>query len=171
MVSSWGLQAFNPTHRSEAARLRSHSEASAYQHMSAGAPVRKCKGVVGREQSHSHDHHCLRVYTWHVSMSETEYAPIRALLARTQADDALHSDMLADPVGTIQRETGVVVPDGWELIASTGAAGAVVLELNFDEIPDEALDQVAGGLFRPSFGFPPLAVGTINVADAPVQRG
>jgi hypothetical protein len=71
---------------------------------------------------------------------------VNAVCQRAGLDAELKAALLADPRGTLERETGMTIPAGWELAAVESADGSVSVELANDEIPEEYLTLVTGGL-------------------------
>ncbi len=72
-------------------------------------------------------------------------ATIDELMARIQGDERLRQQMLADPKATILAETGMTVPDDWAVISRENN-GMVELAFENDELPDDYLEVVSGGL-------------------------
>jgi len=71
------------------------------------------------------------------------------LIARCWADAEFKARLQADPTGTLKAE-GYPVPDGHaiQVVESTADQSYLVIPpAPTDEISDEALDRVAGGLF------------------------
>ena len=71
---------------------------------------------------------------------------VEAVCQRARGEEELKAALLADPRGTLQRETGLMIPDGWDLAASESPDGTVQVELVNDEIPEQYLELVQGGL-------------------------
>lgn len=69
---------------------------------------------------------------------------VELLIARSTADSALRQRLLGDPKGTITTETGLAVPDDWDLVAHENGE-VVTIEFANGEIPDDYLQLVAGG--------------------------
>lgn len=65
---------------------------------------------------------------------------------RARVDGELKASLMADPRATLERETGLSIPAGWDLAARESADGSVSVELVSDEIPEEYLELVQGGL-------------------------
>ncbi len=61
-------------------------------------------------------------------------------------DEGLKERLLADPHATIESETGIQIPDGWIIAATSLADGTVNVDLANEEIPEEYLELVSGGL-------------------------
>jgi hypothetical protein len=78
-------------------------------------------------------------------MSDDIPATIDELMARIQGDESLRRQMLADPKATILAETGMTVPDDWAVISRENN-GMVELAFENDELPDDYLEVVSGGL-------------------------
>ena len=89
------------------------------------------------------------------SMKNNPMDLVQAVCQRARGDEELKAALLADPGGTLQRETGLTIPDGWDLAASESADGTVQVELVNDEIPEQYLELVQGGVASP--GAPPPA--------------
>ena len=79
---------------------------------------------------------------------------VQAVCQRARGDEELKAALLADPRGTLQRETGLTIPAGWDLAASESADGTVQVELVNDEIPEQYLDLVEGGWHDPGWQSP-----------------
>ena len=71
---------------------------------------------------------------------------INDLTARANADEALRARLDADPQGTIQAETGMTVPADWNIVIIDNADGTIEIGFANDEVPDEYLALVSGGL-------------------------
>ncbi len=67
------------------------------------------------------------------------------LVAEANNDADLRARLLADPRGTIGAETGMTVPADWAIIARE-SNGMVELAFENDELPEEYLELVAGGV-------------------------
>jgi len=80
------------------------------------------------------------------SMKSNPMDLVESVCQRARGDKELKAALLADPRGTLQRETGLTIPAGWDLAASESADGAVQVELVNDEIPEQYLELVQGGL-------------------------
>jgi hypothetical protein len=78
-------------------------------------------------------------------MSETTVAAVDALVARAQDDAALRDRLIADPKGTIEAETGLTVPADWNIMTRDNG-GSLELAFENDELPDDYLELVSGGL-------------------------
>ena len=78
-------------------------------------------------------------------MSDSPQGAIDALLVRAGSDPALRARLLDDPRGTIQAETGITVPADWN-IEVRESDGALALGFVNDELPDDYLAVVSGGL-------------------------
>ena len=79
------------------------------------------------------------------SMKSNPMDLVEAVCQRARGDAELKAQLLADPRGALQRETGLTIPDGWDLAASESAEGAVQVELVNEEIPEQYLALVQGG--------------------------
>ena len=79
------------------------------------------------------------------SMRSSPMDLVQAVCQRARGDAELKAALVADPRGTLQRETGLMIPAGWGLIASESAEGTVQVELINDEIPEQYLELVQGG--------------------------
>ena len=82
-------------------------------------------------------------------MSTTENNPlalVEELCNRANQDATLKARLLADPHATIESETGIQIPDGWVIAATSLADGRVNVDLANEDIPDEYLELVSGGL-------------------------
>ncbi len=66
------------------------------------------------------------------------------LVARANEDPALRDRLIADAKATIAAETGMVVPDDWDLIA-VAADDGISFEFVNGELPADYLELVAGG--------------------------
>lgn len=86
-------------------------------------------------------------------MDEATFGPIREVLARSAADADLRQRLMDGPITAIAAETGIELPDEWNLVAALGDDGAVTLSFTGEEIPDFMLDSISGGV---NYGFPPL---------------
>jgi len=80
------------------------------------------------------------------SMKSNPMELVEAVCQRARGDEELKAALLADPRGTLQRETGLTIPAGWDLAASESADGTIQVELVNDEIPEQYLELVQGGL-------------------------
>ena len=49
------------------------------------------------------------------SMKSNPMDLVEAVCQRARGDEELKAALLADPRGTLQRETGLTIPDGWDL--------------------------------------------------------
>ena len=79
------------------------------------------------------------------SMKSNPMDLVEAVCQRARGDAELKAQLLADPRGALQRETGLTIPVDWDLAASESANGAVLVELVNDEIPEQYLELVQGG--------------------------
>jgi hypothetical protein len=70
---------------------------------------------------------------------------VNGVCARASSDADLKARLLADPRATLTEETGLTIPEDWELVASEAADGTVRVELANEDIPEEYLHLVAGG--------------------------
>tara|TARA_B110000285_G_scaffold228448_2_gene291448 strand:+ start:189 stop:485 length:297 start_codon:yes stop_codon:yes gene_type:complete len=71
---------------------------------------------------------------------------VNGVCARAASDAGLKARLLADPSGTLASETGLTIPDDWEIMASEASDGTVRVELGNEDIPEEYLELVSGGL-------------------------
>jgi hypothetical protein len=71
---------------------------------------------------------------------------VNGVCASAASDAGLKARLLADPRTTLATETGLTIPDGWELVAIEGSDGTVRVELVNEDIPELYLDLVSGGL-------------------------
>ena len=78
-------------------------------------------------------------------MSSQITSAIDALVARANRDTDLRERLLADTRGTIGAETGMTVPEDWAIMARE-SNGMVELAFADDELPDDYLELVAGGV-------------------------
>jgi hypothetical protein len=77
----------------------------------------------------------------------------RRLIQRSMEDDSFRQKLLDDPKGALEQELGDRLPEGVEVRAVQESADTIYLVLpstsavgdEGGEIPDEALDAVAGG--------------------------
>jgi len=82
-------------------------------------------------------------------MSTPENNPlalVEELCNRANQDATLKARLLADPRATIESETGLQIPSGWIIAATSLADGTVNVDLANEDIPDEYLELVSGGL-------------------------
>ena len=70
---------------------------------------------------------------------------VNGVCASAASDAGLRARLLADPRATLTEETGLTIPEGWELVAIEAADGTVGVELTNEEIPEEYLQAVTGG--------------------------
>mgnify|MGYP006285564391 CR=1 FL=1 len=78
-------------------------------------------------------------------MSNPVQGAIDALLVRASSDPSLRDRLMADPKATIQAETGMSVPADWNIVTRDND-GTLELAFENDEIPDDYLELVSGGL-------------------------
>jgi hypothetical protein len=71
---------------------------------------------------------------------------VNGVCARAVSDAGLRARLLADPRATLTEETGLTIPEDWELVASEAADGTVRVELTNEDIPEEYLQLVSGGV-------------------------
>ena len=71
---------------------------------------------------------------------------VNGVCASAAIDAGLKARLLADPRATLAQETGLTIPEDWELVASKASDGTVRVELTNENIPEEYLQLVAGGL-------------------------
>ena len=71
---------------------------------------------------------------------------VNGVCASAVSDAGLKARLLTDPRTTLATETGLTIPDGWELVAIEGSDGTVRVELVNEDIPELYLDLVSGGL-------------------------
>jgi hypothetical protein len=70
---------------------------------------------------------------------------VNGVCASADRDAGLKARLLADPRATLAQETGLTIPEGWELVASEAPDGTVQVELVNEDIPEEYLQLVSGG--------------------------
>jgi hypothetical protein len=70
---------------------------------------------------------------------------VSGVCVRAASDAGLKARLLADPRATLTEETGLTIPEDWELVASEAADGTVRVELTNKDIPEEYLQLVSGG--------------------------
>jgi hypothetical protein len=70
---------------------------------------------------------------------------VNGVCASAASDAGLKARLLADPRATLTEETGLTIPEDWELVASEVADGAVRVELANENIPEAYLELVSGG--------------------------
>jgi len=73
---------------------------------------------------------------------------VEGVCDRAVSDAGLKVRLLADPRVTLTEETGLTIPEDWELVASEAADGTVRVELTNEDIPEEYLQLVSGGEAR-----------------------
>ncbi len=71
---------------------------------------------------------------------------VNGVCARAASDAGLKVRLLADPRATFLEETGLTIPENWELVSSEAPDGTIRVELANGEIPEEYLELVSGGL-------------------------
>ena len=83
-------------------------------------------------------------------MSHDEVKDPMSLVNGVCASAANNADLkerlLADPRATLAEETGLSIPEDWDLVASEVANGTVRVELVNEDIPEEYLQLVSGGI-------------------------
>jgi hypothetical protein len=72
-------------------------------------------------------------------------ALVEELRLRANQDEGLKARLLADPHATIESETGIKIPGGWVIAATSLADGTVNVDLANEEIPEEYLELISGG--------------------------
>jgi hypothetical protein len=77
---------------------------------------------------------------------------IEAIVERANDDTEFRGRLLADPRGTLETELGLRIPEDWEVSVSLDATGGLTIEVLNDEISDELLDSVSGGICRQNCG-------------------
>jgi hypothetical protein len=70
---------------------------------------------------------------------------VSGVCASAASDAGLKARLLADPRATLTEETGLTIPEDWELEASEAPDGTVRVELTNEDIPEEYLQLVTGG--------------------------
>jgi len=85
-------------------------------------------------------------------MSDDLQSTISALMKRASADADLRARLVADPNATILAETGLEVPEDWNITVIDNANGTVNLGFVNDELPLDYLELVSGGLPDPAAG-------------------
>jgi hypothetical protein len=78
---------------------------------------------------------------------------VNGVCASAVSDAGLKARLLADPRATLTEETGLTIPEDWELVASEAADGTVRVELTNKDIPEEYLQLVSGGVVDQGSGF------------------
>lgn len=76
---------------------------------------------------------------------------VNDVCARAASDAGLKARLLADPRATLIEETGLTIPEDWELVASEAVDGTVRVELTNEDIPEEYLQLISGGEPRLSY--------------------
>lgn len=71
---------------------------------------------------------------------------VNGVCASAASDAGLKARLLSDPRTTLAAETGLTIPDDWELVASETSDGTVRVELVNDDIPELYLELVSGGI-------------------------
>jgi len=79
---------------------------------------------------------------------------VRGVCVSAASDADLKARLLDDPRATLTQETGLSIPDDWELVATEASDGTVRVELANEDIPDQYLELVSGGLPPDSSGPP-----------------
>ena len=79
-------------------------------------------------------------------MSDHLQSTINSLMDRASTDDDLRARLVANPEATITAETGLQVPDDWNIEVLHNADGSVILGFVNDELPLDYLELVSGGL-------------------------
>ncbi|MFM1918015.1 MAG: hypothetical protein RJB01_1530 [Actinomycetota bacterium] len=69
---------------------------------------------------------------------------VDALVAQANQDPALRARLIADPKATIKAETGMEVPNDWDLVAVAKDDG-ISFDFANGELPADYLELVAGG--------------------------
>lgn len=71
---------------------------------------------------------------------------VNSVCLSAASDADLKERLLADPRATLAAETGLAIPQDWDLVASEAPDGTVRVELVNDDIPELYLELVSGGL-------------------------
>ncbi len=71
---------------------------------------------------------------------------VNGVCDRAVSDEGLKARLIADPRGTLVAETGLSIPDDWELVASQASDGTVQVGLVNEDIPETYLELVSGGV-------------------------
>ncbi|GAB1392650.1 hypothetical protein MASR1M60_08130 [Rhodocyclaceae bacterium] len=79
---------------------------------------------------------------------------IQQLIAKCWADEAFKQGLMADPAGTLKAE-GIEVPAGVKIqvVENTAQQFTLVIPSKPEELTDEALEGVAGGVVRIDVNF------------------
>jgi hypothetical protein len=70
---------------------------------------------------------------------------VDAIVERASSDADFSAQLIADPRGTIERESNMPIPAEWEIEATLNAEGGLEIGLANEQIPDEFLALVGGG--------------------------
>jgi hypothetical protein len=71
---------------------------------------------------------------------------VKQLCARASQDEELKSRLFADPRAILEAETGITFPVGWQVVAAVQVDGRVTVDLANEEIPNDYLELVSGGV-------------------------
>jgi hypothetical protein len=85
-----------------------------------------------------------------VSTREEKLAPV---IARVWQDEAYRKELIADPKGVLQKEFGVELPEGLaiEVLEESPAKLYIVIPPKpTNELGDDQLEEVAGGIYIPT---------------------
>ena len=85
-------------------------------------------------------------------MSNDVQGSIDAILVRAKEDTPLRDLLLTNPKAAIFEETGMSVPADWNIVSRIDDNGNVAISFANDELPEDYLDMVAGGMYRKHAG-------------------
>ncbi len=71
---------------------------------------------------------------------------VNSVCLSAASDAGLKERLLADPRATLAAETGLSIPEDWDLVASEAPDGTVRVELVNEDIPEDYLELVSGGI-------------------------
>jgi hypothetical protein len=71
---------------------------------------------------------------------------IEAIVERANDDTEFRNRLLADPRGLLESELGLKIPEDWEVSVSLDATGGLTIDVLNDEISDDLLASVSGGV-------------------------
>lgn len=73
---------------------------------------------------------------------------MQRLLERAQRDPAFRAELIATPKAVVERELGIDLPEGTEIrvVEEQPNELYIILPAESDDLSDEDLDRVAGGL-------------------------